>query len=302
MNSGRLQYDRELKSLGWLDGKGTPFSTFVPPVAIGGLGGSGTRLVATLLSEIHFDLGCDLNRAHDNLFFTFLFKRPELFNRPLLLARSLSVFVAVMNARRLSLPDQEWVAELAGRSCAEFDLAWGRLRCREIMEAGRQLQHNGGYWGWKEPNTHLHLPFLLQAMPRMKYIHVIRNGLDMAFSSNQLQLGLWGQLLLQNSRCRITPENALRFWCVAHRRIQMIKQHAPERVMLLNYDELCTSPASGVHKIERFLGLQLSRVTRQNMISSIRVPDTAGRYRAHNLKTFCPQDIEFVVSLGFHVD
>jgi hypothetical protein len=46
-------------------------------------------------------------------------------------------------------------------------------------------------WGWKEPNTYIILEKLNEYYPNMKYIHLIRNGLDMAFSENQNQVKLW---------------------------------------------------------------------------------------------------------------
>jgi hypothetical protein len=48
------------------------------PVIIGGVGGSGTRLIAQMLKELGFYLGSDLNSANDNLWFTLLFKRIEI--------------------------------------------------------------------------------------------------------------------------------------------------------------------------------------------------------------------------------
>ena len=51
-------------------------ATVSPPLVIGGLGGSGTRVVADILLAQGWYLGQDLNRAKDNLLFTLLFKRP----------------------------------------------------------------------------------------------------------------------------------------------------------------------------------------------------------------------------------
>ena len=48
------------------------------PVVIGGVGGSGTRLIAQCLKETGFHIGTDLNVANDNLWFTLLFKRIEI--------------------------------------------------------------------------------------------------------------------------------------------------------------------------------------------------------------------------------
>ncbi len=50
-----------------------------PLVAIGGMGGSGTRLIARILVECGIYMGSDLNEALDNLVFTRLFKDPVWF-------------------------------------------------------------------------------------------------------------------------------------------------------------------------------------------------------------------------------
>jgi len=49
------------------------------PVIIFGVGGSGTRIMAKLLSELNYYIGNDLNEALDNMTFTFLFRRPSWF-------------------------------------------------------------------------------------------------------------------------------------------------------------------------------------------------------------------------------
>jgi len=51
------------------------------PIVVGGVGGSGTRVVAEILSKFGFYLGNDLNGASDNLLYTLLFKRPRWFYR-----------------------------------------------------------------------------------------------------------------------------------------------------------------------------------------------------------------------------
>ena len=48
------------------------------PIAVGGVGGSGTRVVANFLEMLGFDMGSDINESLDNLTFTLLFKRPPL--------------------------------------------------------------------------------------------------------------------------------------------------------------------------------------------------------------------------------
>ena len=48
------------------------------PVAIGGVGGSGTRLIAQFLNSLGYYMGDNLNPSADNLWFTLLFKRVDI--------------------------------------------------------------------------------------------------------------------------------------------------------------------------------------------------------------------------------
>ena len=50
------------------------------PIAIGGVGGSGTRVIASILKEVGIYIGGDLNHANDNLWFTLLFKHRDALN------------------------------------------------------------------------------------------------------------------------------------------------------------------------------------------------------------------------------
>src|SRR5581483_5848515 len=77
------------------------------PVAIGGLGGSGTRVVARLLQDLGFYLGADLNDYEDNLWFTLLMKRPRSLtriqrHRSRHVHEALGVFESAMAGRRLA--------------------------------------------------------------------------------------------------------------------------------------------------------------------------------------------------------
>ena len=49
-----------------------------PTVIVGGIGGSGTRLIAMILASLGLNIGNDLNEAYDNLTFTLLFKRQNI--------------------------------------------------------------------------------------------------------------------------------------------------------------------------------------------------------------------------------
>ena len=262
------------------------------PLAIGGVGGSGTRVVAAAAIELGVYLGHDLNPPLDNLAFTLLFKhqqapdlaipafawRARLFAAAMTGARSLEPEEVALLAelasadRPLSGPVQhsvEWLAERAERLVQAPAMALATRAARSHLPCA-------GRWGWKEPNTHVLLPQLLREWPTLRYVHVVRNGLDMALSSNQNQLRFWGERWLGRSP-QSGPRDSLAYWCAVHRRVQRIGAGMGPDFLWLDYDALCTDPASGLTQLASFLGAPTGAVPA--LLPLVRPQPTSGRRR-----------------------
>ena len=253
-------------------------------VAIGGVGGSGTRVVAQLFCELGFDMGKDLNESLDDLCFTALFKRgclwpPEAHQTEL--RDALEIYLSARHSptpHDIS-PEQQRQRSTAAVASLESEKSWrehGKVSDR--LPALQQLGAAPTRWGWKEPNTHIFLPFLLRALPNMKYIHVIRSGLDIAFSSNQNQLGLWGKALLGEDTNCASAEDSFRYWCAAHKRLLSFLPQAKERIFLLRFESLVTQPSLVLKELARFLAMEINKKTLQQWHSALQVPATLGRY------------------------
>jgi hypothetical protein len=267
------------------------------PVAIGGVGGSGTRLVAAVLARTGTYIGSDLNEALDNLWFTLLFKRIELWSAPSgEFARMLRIFRAAMaEARAFEPGEREAVEMLAAADRLQHAADWLATRARALL-ASERIER--AIWGWKEPNTHIFLDRLAESFPRLRYIHVMRNGLDMALSSNQNQLQLWGAALLGRP-VAMTPRDSLSYWCAVHRRVQALGGAMGERFLLLNYDALCASPEHGLRRLLAFLGVPVDAALLAELVALVRPPTSIGRYREHGIGGFDPDDVAYVAALGF---
>jgi hypothetical protein len=170
------------------------------PIVVGGVGGSGTRLVAQILIEAGVFIGDDLGSANDNLTFTFFFKRPPAFKSGSKnwIKSNLRVFERYMLGEPFR-PQDFWTLALAyyGESYQStyYDPEFHKERTKRIWQARRgRTGITGKRWGWKEPNSHIFLEHLAAHFPQMRYVHVIRHGLDMAFSNNAQQLQNWGDL------------------------------------------------------------------------------------------------------------
>jgi len=233
------------------------------PIGIGGVGGSGTRIVAEIIMRHNIDLGATLNESNDNLIFTRNFKKPEWFE---------------------TFPDEEalimaWSSFLSERDTAPIDSKSG--------DADDELFP----WGWKEPNTHIFLPFLNNHVPEFRYIHVIRNGLDMAFSQNQQQVKNWGKHILGGSYDGTTkPATSLEYWIAANTRAIEVGKSMGDRFLLLKYEELCINPTEEIKRLSSFLG----RDGNLNELRALIAPTSIARHLNEDLSVFSDTQIKSV--------
>lgn len=269
-----------------------------PPVAVGGIGGSGTRLVAEILRHLGFYVGGDLNESVDNLWFTLLFKRFDLgaqAERTAEFDAASDVFRRVMiGDARLTAPQIEWIRTLALTDRPDHDRAWLEARVKTLLEADAAASRAPDRWGWKEPNTHIFLDRLPALFPGMKYIHVSRNGLDMAFSANQNQLRLWGPRFLGEAGAVVSPRASLKYWCHVHRRVLGLSAGLPGHFLMLNYDAFCQAPREHLPALGRFLGIPIDSGQLAALESLVQVPKSIGRFKAHSLDLFDPLDVQYI--------
>jgi len=277
-----------------------------PRVAIGGVGGSGTRVLITILRMAGLHIGDDLNDANDNLWFTLLFKEPGILDLDdETFDLRLRLFIAA-NAGGLP-PDEEALTHVDALcevarpdACRpQHDATWLRERAASLRAAVTAPARKV-IWGWKEPNTHICIDRLAERLPGLKYIHLARNGLDMAYSNNLAQLDFWGGRLLGRA-VTITPGDALAYWCAVHKRIFSLAERMKDRFLLVRFEDLCAEPEREIARILAFVGLDVSGERLAEMAAIVRPPASIGRWRAHGAVAFDPADVAYVRQLGFSV-
>ncbi len=277
-----------------------------PPVAIGGIGGSGTRVIAGILQDLGYHLGDDLNDSLDNLSFTLLFKRRSLWppeSRRAEIDRLAKVFVNLMTTRQsMGAAEINILRACVDEVTEEHPYAWRQQRSENFLRVIHgNTQREGVSWGWKEPNTHIVLPELRNSIPGLKYVHVMRHGVDMALSVNQNQLKLWGEDLLGRQVAQDNPADSLSYWCASHRRLLGISEEMGENLLMLDFDNFCKDPGEGLQLLAAFLGVELEAVIKDQLCAKIQPPESSGRYKAVSMTLFEKDDLEFVRQLGFVV-
>lgn len=270
-------------------------------MAVGGLGGSGTRLIAALLTEFGISIGHDLNESLDNLAYTLLFKRHDLLSLGAAeIDRDLELFCAAHSGvRALDAQDRSRVLDLVRMPRSGHGEDWLQARADALLNRPPTRLPAAQRWGWKEPNTHVLLPALMRNFPDMRYIHVVRHGLDMAFSSNQNQLRYWADAL-SGQPAAIGPSRSLAYWCAVQRRALQCGQTMGVRFLWLNYDAFCLQPEAGLERLRRFLDAPTP--ASDAMLRMIRPPTSMGRFRDADCSIFSRRDLASVAEMGFEID
>ena len=161
-----------------------------------------------------------------------------------------------------------WVGrELAPEATAELRA----LVARQHKEAGGQP------WGWKEPRSVYLLPFLAAELPGLRFLHVVRDGRDMAFSENQVQLRKHGDAVLGASE---EPEalRSIALWREINvRAADFGERELGDRYLRIRFEDLCAEPAARVAEVLCFFGLDgdAERIA----ADELQVPPTLGRWR-----------------------
>mgnify|MGYP000099944917 CR=1 FL=1 len=277
-----------------------------PFVAIGGLGGSGTRIVAEIVGKLGFYLGPVLNAQMDSLLFTLMFKQRPWFDQfptDAKVDRTITNFASAMqhgvSQAFRDIPSsaiKDWYQNAKGMGVS-LPVLIDILR----SDPPDMSVHSGV--AWKEPNTHVFLPHLMRNFPNMKYIHVVRHGLDMALSGNRQQLNNWGRHFGIDPDASVSPSSSqLEYWLAAnHKAIDLGKKMKQDHFYVLNYDALCEDFKSQLAPLEGFLNRSLTDSQRAYFSGHIG-SSSIGRYKSVPAGTFSDTERQAVQNLGFAVD
>jgi len=289
------------------------------PVVVGGVGGSGTRLIADILMELGYYIGSDLNESLDNLAVTLLFKRPHWYKKKIAcieshVCRGLNILTRTMTEQKPSILNPAEIhyfldAVLYMYRHGHDHLGngkgtWAIQRAINVLKYKNINAVRRVGWGWKEPNSHIYLHWLYRYYPEMKYIHLIRNGLDMAYSSNQAQLHNWGFIWgIDQERIEHEPQWAsLEYWIQANRHaINVGRTMSSRKFMVLNYDHLCESPMDELLRLFAFLEVDIASIALDYYSNKIRMPKTIGRHRQFDGSVFEKRQVDCVREMGFNV-
>lgn len=224
------------------------------PNVIGASGGSGTRVVARIVRQAGLFIGEHLNESEDALDFR------------LWADRWINPFWGADGGPLTPSAEAEMLRE--------FEAALAR----HLAPLGPEPRP----WGWKQPRTVLLLPFLDRRFPRLKFLHVVRDGRDMAFSSHQKPLQKHGSAFLSSEElCWPPPLQSVALWTrVNLRAAEYGERHLGDRYLRIRFEDLCVEPTAVVESVCRFFGL--SGDSRRIAECEVAPPGPTGRWQAQD--------------------
>jgi len=227
------------------------------PCIVGGTGGSGTRVTARVIRHGGVFIGTNLNVSEDALEFGDYSDR------------WIDTFMAHRTSPLSLAPQAEMVREL--RVVLEKHLA--------------SLGTGARAWGWKEPRSAFLLPFFHSQFPMLKFLHVVRDGRDLAYSTNQNQLMKHGGTLLDSTETHWSqPLRSMTLWSRLNLLVaNYAEQNLAGQYIVVRFEDLCAEPVRTIYRIFDFFSLQGDA----EYVARLEVspPESIGRWHTEDKKT-----------------
>lgn len=277
-------------------------------IAIGALGGSGTRAVAKVIMESGVFLGRDLNLPNDNMVFARFFRNPDFYRQSDKEAvfERLSIFSKYMeNGARLPFNELNELVDIAKTNTRVGIPKLYKLRAQLDNLFGEKYSFS--HWGWKEPNTQIYIPYLAEFFPNMKYIQVLRHGLDMAFSRNKVQLRNWGYLFDIEYKEGLSDKDLsimqLDYWIrINEKSIEEGRKYFGDNFFLLNHTSFGENPKQEVQNILNFIDMDISKEKQLELMKIPKVSSSNNRYLSNDISHFRDDQLRAVEELGFKIN
>ncbi|MGK7919261.1 MAG: sulfotransferase [Trichodesmium sp.] len=200
----------------------------LPPIFILGVGRSGTTLLRMMIDS-HPTLMCGP-------------EAPWITNQLLDSAPSL-------RSLTLFLTRNKWGPVKAFQGVEE-DLIY-RLMANFIDEIMSSSARSYGktQWAEKTPKNIIALPFLYRLFPHAKFVHIYRDGRDVALST----IGKWKTIPFYDKKVKNNYKNALKRWVDWNQKFWQDAEQVGVNYISIRYEDLVASPQVEMSKLFEYL-------------------------------------------------
>ena len=205
------------------------------PFFIIGVDRSGTTLLSLML-DTHSEIAIP-NESHFFIKYYQLFYHTEAFS-------SITFKKSLVNDILNEPYVQKWEAHLSPEDI-DFSICTGLAQTIDAIFTAYAQKRQKKIWGDKTPEYVTHLDILNRMFPSCRFIHLVRDGRDVAASIVKQWWGANDFL------------SAIRSWA---RRVEistkMLGMLPQERYLTLRFEDLLQNPEAEIKKITRFLGVK----------------------------------------------
>ncbi len=228
------------------------------PIVLMGRGHSGTRVLSWLCTT----LGINLGTSHD---------------------------LATGDADDQKFTQQIKKITLNNIACTEEnDVNSGDLYRFQKAVSGYYTRLNGPEtcWGWKFPETYLIGPYIAKTFPQARYIHLVRDGRDIAFKRHLTDdpKRKLGKKILTSQNVLKQPHHlqAAVSWAFQVDNFDRFRQSvAGEQILDVTFENLCLKPYEIAENLCNFLNLKFTKDC-ENYIKEQINPQKVGQYKEND--------------------
>lgn len=156
-----------------------------------------------------------------------------------------------------------------------------RLR-RALWRYARSVGSGERPWGWKFPETYLIGGVVDAVLPRARYLHLVRDGRDVAFKAHLTddEGRRLGRTLLDHLGMLGRPRHlqAARSWAFQVQRFREVRPHLEPREYRITFEQLCSRPVESMQGVADFLELPMTDACRDYLAAQVR-PEKVGQHR-----------------------
>ena len=145
---------------------------------------------------------------------------------------------------------------------------------RAVHRHYRELGQPAGPWGWKFPETYLIGPCVATVFPEARYLHLVRDGRDLAFKRHLTDnpRRRLGRLVLKTAGALQRPRHlqAALSWSYQVDQFDAFRPCLPpERILDLTFEQICATPGEATGRICSFLGVPMTEACRRYLAEEI---------------------------------
>jgi hypothetical protein len=233
----------------------TPDVTALAPVVVMSRGHSGTRVLAFLMDRLGVAMGTSEELATGDV------EDLDFSGRVKKIARD----------------------GLGVRRSADVPPRLRRAMARAVARYHARLGRPQGPWGWKFPETYLVGPCLFATVPRVRMVHMVRDGRDVAFKqhlTDDPERALGHALLARvGALGRPRDEQAALSWAYQVDAFDAFKDELGRGALHeLTFEDLCRQPERELERLAAFLGIEVTAAALEHARTRIR-PDKVAQFR-----------------------